>query len=130
MSTAAASKKGGKSTPTGAWVAKPQTPVAAGSSPVASPAPADVAGAFTPSLPPADQLLPGAHLRISTSAAPDVSFDAVLFVYDAAAGLLIVERAYDFSDDRNENNRSDNSGRKDYAMLTVQHTRSVTADIE
>jgi len=127
----------GKASPSGgAWAARAAAnnaaataaaPVAAAPAPAPTAAPAAAAAssaAFSPSLPPAGQLLPGAHLRIRTSAAPDSPFDGVLFVYDASAGLLIVERAYDFADERNEHNRADGSAaRKDYAMITVQHAR-------
>lgn len=52
-------------------------------------------------------------------------------MYDAAAGLLIVERSYDFADERNEHHRNNNPAedaasaarKKDYALLNVQHVR-------
>jgi len=70
---------------------------------------------------------------LTTSAAPATPLDGELVVYDAAAGLLLVERCYDFADERNEHNRNNNqhaedAGKKDYALLNVQHVRvEVTA---
>jgi len=105
------------------------SPVAAtpSASPVATPS-AGAVSPFVPSLPPVSQLQPGTVLRVTSALAPSAPFEGVLVVYDAPAGLLLVERCYDFADERNEHNRESNgaaagTGKKDYALLNVQHVR-------
>ena len=121
-------QSGGK--PTTPNTPQPQSPppAAAAASP-ASAAAATTAGVFVPLLPPASHLLPGATLRIRTSlsAAP---FDGELFVFDAAAGLLVVERlprsgaagTGDWEDAQADNETRD-APKKDFALLSTHQIR-------
>lgn len=126
-------QSGGKTPTTPQPQSSPAAAAAAAASSPASAAAATTAGAFVPLLPPPSQLLPGASLRIRTSLSPSAPFDAVLFVFDAAAGLLVVERTRagstgdwedaqpDTADQRDQGPIGE--GKKDYAILCTKSVR-------
>lgn len=102
---------------------------AAASSPVAA-----AAAGFTPLLPAAADLVPGASLRVTTSLG--AAFDAILHCYDSTADLLVVEVSYGFDDDRAYHNRQEapadlvaaeaavkGEGRKDITILHAKQIR-------
>lgn len=123
-------QSGGKTPTPTPTTPQPQSSPSAAAASAASSAAAAAAVAFVPMLPPPSQLLPGATLRIRTSMSP-ASFDAVLFVFDAAASLLVVERSRgtgDWEDAQADNESSRDQGpvgegKKDFAILNAKQIR-------
>lgn len=131
MSAKPGDAKKGKAGPAGGKATSPPSisPAAPAGAPASS-------VAFSPALPPASALQPGASLRVTT--ALGASFDAVLHCYDPAADILVVEIVYAFDDPLAYHDRPASSaqaqaaeaavkgeGKKDYSLLSGKQVRSV-----